>query len=120
MLEEWILDPQNPQITTLLKRYYDYHKFCARSAYKIASLSAVSLDISEQEKRTIAPNYIQKVRESFLDSTYSFLDGLIQLTFTDYTPLNDREELMLAKKREKIDIHSMVSTSITSTHVEVN
>jgi exocyst complex component 2 len=109
MLEEWVLDPQNPQFTTLLKRYYDYHKFCARSAYKIASLSAVADDIDNQEKRMIAPNYIEKVRASFLESLYKFLDGLVQLAFTDYVPLNERDELVLTKKRDKIDVHSMVS-----------
>jgi exocyst complex component 2 len=108
MLEEWVLDPQNPQFTTLLKRYYDYHKFCARSAYKIASLAAVSDDIQDQQERNIAPNLIEKVRGSFLESTYTFLDGLVQLAFTDYTPLNEKDELVLAKKREKIDVHSMV------------
>lgn len=109
MLEEWILDPQNPQFTTLLKRYYDYHKFCARSAFKIASLSAVSDDMSNQEKPAIAPNYIEKIRASFLESLYTFLDGLVQLAFTDYTPLNEKDELVLAKKRDKIDVHSVVS-----------
>ena len=109
MLEEWVLDPQNPQFTTLLKRYYDYHKFCARSAYKIASLTAVTDDADKPEKRLIAPNYIEKVRASFLESLYAFLEGLVQLAFTDYVPLNDKDELILAKKRDKIDVHSMVS-----------
>lgn len=108
MLEEWILDAQNPQFTTLLKRYYDYHKFCARSAYKISSLTAVASDINEPEERIIPQSYIEKVRGSFLESTYTFLDGLVQLAFTDYTPLNEKDELLLAKKREKIDVHSMV------------
>ncbi|KAI8080296.1 exocyst complex component Sec5-domain-containing protein [Gilbertella persicaria] len=104
MLEEWILDSQNPHITTLLKRYYDYHKYCARSAYKIASLSAIT---SDRQERKILPHYIEKIRGSFLESTYTFLDGLVQLAFTDYTPLNEKDELLLAKKREKIDVHSM-------------
>ena len=108
MLEEWILDAQNPQITTLLKRYYDFHKFCARSAHKIASLTAVSDDLEDQTKMPISPNYIEKIRGSFLESTYTFLDGLVQLAFTDYTPLNEKEELMLTRKRENIDVHSMV------------
>ncbi|KAI7903981.1 exocyst complex component Sec5-domain-containing protein [Cokeromyces recurvatus] len=107
MLEEWILDSQNPRITTLLKRYYDYHKFCARSAYKIASLSAIPDNINEQEKQLIAPNYIEKVRESFLESMYTFLDGLVQLALANYTPLNEKEEILLAKKRDKIDVDSV-------------
>ncbi|KAI9483131.1 MAG: exocyst complex component Sec5-domain-containing protein [Benjaminiella poitrasii] len=107
MLEEWVLDAQNPRITTLLKRYYDYHKFCARSAYKIVSLAAISDDIKEQKKQMVAPKYIEKVRGSFMESMYTFLDGLAQLALTDYTPLNEKEELVMAKKREKIDVHSM-------------
>ncbi|KAG1118304.1 hypothetical protein G6F42_013231 [Rhizopus arrhizus] len=107
MLEEWILDPQNPQFTTLLKRYYDYHKFCARTAHKICSLAAVDADINAPQERIIPPSYIEKVRGSFLESTYTFLDGLVQLAFSDYTPLNEKDELLLAKKREKIDVHSM-------------
>ncbi|KAI8331626.1 exocyst complex component Sec5-domain-containing protein [Choanephora cucurbitarum] len=104
MLEEWVLDPTSPHITTLLKRYYDYHKFCARSAYRIANLSAVSED---QDDYRISTHTIEKIRGSFLDSTLNFLDGLIRLALTDYTPLNEKEELLLAKKREKIDVHSM-------------
>ncbi|KAG1452616.1 hypothetical protein G6F56_007769 [Rhizopus delemar] len=108
MLEEWVVDAQNPHITTLLKRYYDFHKFCARSAHKIASLTAVSSGMDDQTKTTISPIYIEKIRGSFLESTYTFLDGLVQLAFTNYTPLNEKEELILAKKRENIDVHSMV------------
>ncbi|KAL4212827.1 hypothetical protein CU097_004625 [Rhizopus azygosporus] len=106
MLEEWILDPQNSQITTLLKRYYDFHKFCARSVHKIASLTAMTDEADEQPKVPISPVHIEKIRESFLTSTYAFLDGLVQLAFTDYTPLNDKEELILTKKRGHIDVHS--------------
>lgn len=108
MLEEWILDPQNSQITTLLKRYYDFHKFCARSVHKIASLTAMTDEADEQSKVPISPVHIEKIRESFLTSTYAFLDGLVQLAFTDYTPLNDKEELILTKKRGHIDVHSTV------------
>ncbi|KAI8356677.1 exocyst complex component Sec5-domain-containing protein [Blakeslea trispora] len=104
LLEEWVLDPTSPSITTLLKRYYDYHKFCARSAYRMASLSAVSED---QEAYRIHTKTIEKIRGSFLDSTLNFLDGLIRLALTDYTPLNEKEELLMAKKRDKIDVHSM-------------
>ncbi|KAI9033578.1 exocyst complex component Sec5-domain-containing protein [Phycomyces nitens] len=107
MLEDWVLDPESPQCTGLLKRYYEYHKFCARSAYKMASLMAVTDDAIQQARHDIGSDYVEKIRSSFLESTYAFLDGLVQLAFSDYVPLNERDELMLAKKRDKIDVHSM-------------
>ncbi|ORZ16960.1 exocyst complex component Sec5-domain-containing protein [Absidia repens] len=105
-LEDWVLDPYNPQYTSLLKRYYDYHKFCARSAYKIASMSAVPDEIGENRQQ-VSPEHVNEIQSSFLESTLSFLDGLVELALSDYKPLNEREELLLAKKREKIDVHSM-------------
>ncbi|KAI9248099.1 exocyst complex component Sec5-domain-containing protein [Sporodiniella umbellata] len=105
LLEEWVVDPQNTHITTLLKRYYDFHKFCARSAHRIASLTAVS-DTDDQTTIQISPVYIEKIRSSFMESTFVFLDGLVRLAVTDYTPLNEKEELILAKKRGNIDVHS--------------
>ncbi|KAI8970337.1 exocyst complex component Sec5-domain-containing protein [Mycotypha africana] len=107
LLEEWVIDQQNEQVTTLLKRYYDFHKFCARSAYKIATLTALSSEDNDVQGQIILPAHIETVRGSFLESTYTFLDGLVQLAFTDYKPLNVKEELSLAKKREKINVHSM-------------
>ncbi|CAO3587569.1 unnamed protein product [Absidia cylindrospora] len=104
-LEDWVLDPYNPQYTSLLKRYYDYHKFCARSAHKIASMSAVPDEIGENRQQ-VSPEHVDEIRSSFMESTLSFLDGLVELAFSDYKPLNEREELLLAKKREKIDVHS--------------
>ncbi|KAI7871922.1 exocyst complex component Sec5-domain-containing protein [Spinellus fusiger] len=106
MLEDWALDIKSPQCTRLLKRYYEYHKFCARSAYKMASLMPVT-DDSAQENHTIENDYVEKIRSSFLESTYTFLDGLVQLAFSDYVPLNEKDELILAKERDKVDVHSM-------------
>lgn len=106
-LEDWVLDPYNPQYTGLLKRYYDYHKSCARSAFKIASMSAISDEIGEQRQQ-VSAHHVDKIKSSFLESAYAFLDGLVPLAFSDYKPLNEREEFLLAKKRENIDVHSMV------------
>lgn len=108
LLEEWILDPELPQCTGLLKRYYDYHKFCARSAFRIATLAVTNDDMVAQSRQEVKPEYVEKIRASFLESTYTFLDGLVRLAFSDYVPLNEKEEVQLAKKRDKIDVHSMV------------
>ena len=112
LLEEWILDPEIPQCTGLLKRYYDYHKFCARSTFRISTHVVTMDDMASQkhERPEVKPEYVEKIRGSFLESTYTFLDGLVRLAFSDYTPLNEKEEVQLAKKRDKIDVHSMVNS----------
>ncbi|KAI9257261.1 exocyst complex component Sec5-domain-containing protein [Phascolomyces articulosus] len=109
LLEEWILDPEIPQCTGLLKRYYDYHKFCARSTFRISTHVVTMDDMANQkhERPDVKPEYVERIRGSFLESTYTFLDGLVRLAFSDYTPLNEKEEVQLAKKRDKIDVHSM-------------
>lgn len=57
LLEDWILDTDLPQCTSLLKRYYDYHKFCARSAYKISSLIATTDDLGRQVLFSLSFSY---------------------------------------------------------------
>ncbi|KAG0174880.1 hypothetical protein DFQ28_007669 [Apophysomyces sp. BC1034] len=105
MLEEWILDPECPHYTGLLKRYYDYHKFCARSAHKIASLMAVTDE--QQQQVHIDQEYVHIIRYSFMESMYKFLDGLVKLAFSDYKPLTEKGEILIAIQRDKIDVHSM-------------
>ncbi|KAF7732380.1 hypothetical protein EC973_005276 [Apophysomyces ossiformis] len=105
MLEEWVLDPECPNYTGLLKRYYDYHKFCARSAHKIASLTAVTDE--QKQNDTLNQEYVHIIRYSFMESMYKFLDGLVKLAFSDYKPLNEKDEIVLAIQRNKIDVHSM-------------
>ncbi|CAO3635122.1 unnamed protein product [Cunninghamella blakesleeana] len=105
-LEEWVLDAYSTQYTGLLKRFYEYHKFCARSAYRISTMSVIAADDTDNNKR-IDQLLMDKIRSSFLESIFEFLDGLVKLAFTDYQPLNEKDELLLAKKREKIDVHSM-------------
>lgn len=64
-----------------------------------------------QERPEIRTEYVEKIRGSFLESMYTFLDGLVRLAFSDYIPLNEKEELQLAKQRDKIDVHSMVTAN---------
>lgn len=42
LLEDWALDSEISEHTNLLRHFYEYHKYCSRSAYKISSLSAVT------------------------------------------------------------------------------
>ncbi|KAJ2955817.1 hypothetical protein NQZ79_g8250 [Umbelopsis isabellina] len=104
LLEDWALDSELTEYTNLLRHFYEYHKHCSRSAYKIASLSAVT----DTQRHEVGVDYLKIVRDTFLESMYSFLDGLVHLAFSDYTPLQgEEEELSLNQKRGNIDVHSM-------------
>ncbi|GAB5588983.1 Exocyst complex component S5 [Umbelopsis nana] len=104
LLEDWALDNELSEYTNLLRHFYEYHKYCSRSAYKIASLSAVT----DNQRHEITVEYLKIIRDTFLESLYSFLDGLVHLAFSDYTPLQgEEEELNLTRKRGNIDVHSM-------------
>jgi exocyst complex component 2 len=106
LLEDWALDNELSEYTNLLRHFYEYHKHCSRSAYKVASLSAVT----DTQRHEIGVDYLKIVRDTFLESMYSFLDGLVHLAFSDYTPLQgEEEELSLTKRRGNIDVHSMVN-----------
>ncbi|CAG8692324.1 5273_t:CDS:10, partial [Funneliformis caledonium] len=84
-LEDWSLDQDNREITNFLRNFHIFHKYNSRSAYKIASLNYVS--DKEDNKSKIPENYFYKIKEAFLNSIYAYLEGLVHLVFTDYTPL---------------------------------
>ncbi|RUS34654.1 exocyst complex component Sec5-domain-containing protein [Jimgerdemannia flammicorona] len=143
-LEDWNPDADNVEVTAFLRLFHSYHKYCARSAFKIGSLTAVSdnkedrskevgggleeqpgqsIDVayrskslmilfssqsSVEQKPKISSEYLERIRGTFLDSLYSFLDGLVHLAFSEYSPLLPEKDDS-ALKRSKIDVNSMDS-----------
>ncbi|CAG8674429.1 4002_t:CDS:10, partial [Dentiscutata heterogama] len=89
-LEDWSLDQDNREITNFLRNFHIFHKYNSRSAYKIASLGYVSDDDDNKSSR-ISDAFLQKIKGAFLDSLYAYLDGLVHLVFSDYTPLESTE-----------------------------
>jgi exocyst complex component 2 len=57
-----------------------YQKHITTAAYKIAS--GVT-DSTETKQRAIPQEFSNKITKSFLDSLYSFLDGLVHLASDD-------------------------------------
>ncbi|RUP45221.1 exocyst complex component Sec5-domain-containing protein [Jimgerdemannia flammicorona] len=109
-LEDWNPDADNVEVTAFLRLFHSYHKYCARSAFKIGSLTAVSDNKEDRskEKPKISSEYLERIRGTFLDSLYSFLDGLVHLAFSEYSPLLPEKDDS-ALKRSKIDVNSMDS-----------
>ncbi|CAG8822552.1 18330_t:CDS:1, partial [Racocetra fulgida] len=48
----------------------------------------------------ISDAYLQKIKGAFLDSLYAYLDGLVHLVFSEYTPLEscDKEPTEMIQK----------------------
>ncbi|PKK78359.1 hypothetical protein RhiirC2_730073 [Rhizophagus irregularis] len=86
LLEDWTLDQDNREITNFLRNFHIFHKYNSRSAYKIASQNYIS-DNDNDKSSTIPENYLFKIKETFLNSLYAYLEGLVHLVFTEYTPL---------------------------------
>ncbi|CAG8528764.1 23855_t:CDS:10 [Cetraspora pellucida] len=99
LLEDWSLDQDNREITNFLRNFHIFHKYNSRSAYKIASLGYVSDDDDNKSSR-ISDAYLQKIKGAFLDSLYAYLDGLVHLVFSEYTPLEscDKEPTEIIQK----------------------
>ncbi|KAF0492794.1 exocyst complex component Sec5-domain-containing protein [Gigaspora margarita] len=102
-LEDWSLDQDNREITNFLRNFHIFHKYNSRSAYKIASLGYVS-DEDDNKSSRISDAFLQKIKSAFLDSLYAYLDGLVHLVFSDYTPLEscDKEPTEMFQ-RSRID-----------------
>ncbi|KAG0296587.1 hypothetical protein BGZ98_000887 [Dissophora globulifera] len=84
--EDWTLRTENSQITLFVGLFYKFHEYCLRSAYKYASIwTAMTEDaVPSHDVLAVVPGlYTEKIRKTFLDALYSFLDGLVHLAFAD-------------------------------------
>ncbi|CAG8604734.1 2351_t:CDS:10 [Ambispora gerdemannii] len=109
MLEDWNLDSDNREITTFLRNFHTFHKYNSRCAFKIASLGFVS-DDDNKNTSSISDEYLHKIKGAFLDSLYIYLEGLVHLAFSEYSPLEpvDTEKFEFIS-RAKIDPNRMDS-----------
>ncbi|KAG8807479.1 hypothetical protein FRC17_004444 [Serendipita sp. 399] len=79
-LETWEQRPEDRSTTLYLGRMQKYQKHITTIAYKIASGAT---DTVGTKQRQIPPEFSNKITKSFLDSLYSFLDGLVHLASDD-------------------------------------
>ncbi|KAI1317314.1 hypothetical protein EDD11_008683 [Mortierella claussenii] len=84
--EDWTLQTENSQITLFVGLFYQFHEYCLRSAYKYASIWTATTEesvTSDDVSANVPAQYTEKIRQTFLDALYSFLDGLVHLAFAD-------------------------------------
>ncbi|KAF9386015.1 hypothetical protein CPB97_004204 [Podila verticillata] len=84
--EDWTLQSENSQITLLVSLFYQFHEHCLRSAYKFASIWTASTEepvAGDDVLAVVNEDFTERIRKTFLDALYSFLDGLVHLAFSD-------------------------------------
>ncbi|KAI7822728.1 exocyst complex component Sec5-domain-containing protein [Gamsiella multidivaricata] len=93
--EDWTLQTENSQITLFVSLFYQFHEYCLRSAYKYASIWTATTEdsVPNDDVSAVVPvQYIEKIRQTFLDALYSFLDGLVHLAFAEAEHPNDGQQ----------------------------
>lgn len=102
--EDWTLQSENSQITLLVSLFYQFHEHCLRSAYKYASIWTASTEepvAGDDVLAVVNADFTERIRKTFLDALYSFLDGLVHLAFSDgeRTRTNDHASIEPRKQR---------------------
>ncbi|KAJ9476439.1 Exocyst complex component SEC5 [Pseudozyma hubeiensis] len=101
MLEDWTLNPDEQATTLHLRELAAFHKGNARQAFHLAGGRSTSTPVSALEasrknrngEQPVAPEFTARIKGSFLDALYAFLDGLVHLAFSEYSPLEPRTAL---------------------------
>ncbi|KAH9077909.1 exocyst complex component Sec5-domain-containing protein [Lactarius deliciosus] len=87
-LETWAPSPSEPYTTEYLSDVYCFQRQVTTWAFKFAS--GAEAPSSRSGRRPIPNEFVNKISKAFLDATYAFLDGLVQLA-TDGSPVTDAE-----------------------------
>ncbi|KAH9171067.1 exocyst complex component Sec5-domain-containing protein [Lactarius sanguifluus] len=85
-LETWALSPSEPYTTEYLSDVYCFQRHVTTWAFKFAS--GAEAPSSRSGRRPIPNEFVNKISKAFLDATYAFLDGLVQLA-TEGSPVTD-------------------------------
>ncbi|PWY97177.1 hypothetical protein BCV70DRAFT_203103 [Testicularia cyperi] len=131
-LEDWTLNPDEEATTLHLRDLALFHKNNARQAFHIAGGRTGSLGsnsataagagpTSALESRKSRPNqaapvsqeFVARIRPTFLDALYAFLDGLVQLAFSEYDPLDPKmtSAIQIATSSSHVGASSSATTA---------
>lgn len=101
LLEDWTLNPDEQATTLHLRAIAAFHKSNARQAFHLAGGRSASTPVSALEARgknraaeqPVASEFTTRIKGAFLDALYAFLDGMVHLAFSEYSPLEPRTAL---------------------------
>ena len=95
LLEDWTLNADEQATTMHLREMAAFQKANARQAFHLAGGRTGGVSASGLEARKnrgagdspVAPEFTARIKGAFLDAIYAFLDGLVHLALSEYSPL---------------------------------
>jgi exocyst complex component 2 len=94
-LEDWTMNPEEEATTLFLGEVAAFHSTNARLSYVIARICRDSNErqITEGKKTStenaaIPADFTTRVKATFVDAIYVYLDGLVHLAFSEFQPLD--------------------------------
>ncbi|KAK0556825.1 Exocyst complex component S5 [Tilletia horrida] len=108
MLEDWSLDTDAPSTTLFLRDLAMFQRHNAKEAFLIAD--GQSSHDGKPREPPIPTEFTGRIKASFLNGLYTFLDGLVQLAFSEYDPLDpttSTSEKVFADTKVSIDVREL-------------
>ncbi|KAK0529701.1 Exocyst complex component S5 [Tilletia horrida] len=107
MLEDWTLDTDAPSTTLFLRDLALFQRNNVKEAFSIAG---GKVEDGKARERSIPAEFTGRIKASFLNGLYTFLDGLVQLAFSEYDPLDpttSTSEKVFADTNVSIDVREL-------------
>ena len=81
--EDWTLDKDHRESTTLIKLFQQFQKWMLRSLFQVITLIDLNTlaDARHPQKVNFQPGYLDRIRTTFSESVLTFLDGIHFLAF---------------------------------------
>jgi exocyst complex component 2 len=111
-LETWALSSSEPFTTEYLSDIQFFQRQLTTWALKFASGAEASSSSSRLGRRPIPNEFLVKITKTFLDATYAFLNGLVQLA-EEGSPFTEPEKIpgVDVKTTGKLQAMALLDTS---------
>jgi exocyst complex component 2 len=111
-LETWALSSSEPFTTEYLSDIQFFQRQLTTWALKFASGAEASSSSSRLARRPIPNEFLVKITKTFLDATYAFLNGLVQLA-EEGSPVTEPENIpgIDVKTTGKLQAMALLDTS---------
>ncbi|MCO5554308.1 hypothetical protein L7F22_007837 [Adiantum nelumboides] len=110
-LEDWTLNPDAEATTLYLRELSAFQRSNQRSAYLIAGgKDGASKDAAAGGRNRINSDFTARIKATYLDAIYVFLDGIVHLAFHEYDPLDPNmttSQKVVADSRMTVDVQEL-------------
>lgn len=110
-LEDWTLNPDAEATTLYLRELSAFQRSNQRSAYLIAGgKDGASKDAAAGGRSRINSDFTARIKATYLDAIYVFLDGIVHLAFHEYDPLDPNmttSQKVVADSRMTVDVQEL-------------